>query len=70
MTASVARRIAQLERLLSTAPTGPAFLIAVSRAEADQAIERLHAEFGAGMPRTMYVMILFVGSGVPTCAAI
>ena len=54
---AIERRIAALEQTLRPVPCGPAFVMAASRAKADREIERLRAEFGDAMPKTMFVMI-------------
>ena len=54
---TIGRRIEALERSRRPMRTGPAFVMATSHAEALQQIDRLRAEFGDGLVKTLFVMI-------------
>jgi hypothetical protein len=54
---TIGRRIEALERSRRPMRTGPAFVMATSHVAAQQQIDRLRAEFGDDLLKTMFVMI-------------
>ncbi len=57
MNGALTRRIEQLERAVPAGPSGPSFVMAADASAAEHEIERLHAEFGGRLPKTLFVMI-------------
>jgi hypothetical protein len=56
---TIERRVEALEEALARAgPPRSAFVMARSEAEADRQIERLQTESPAGLPKTLFIMIL------------
>ena len=55
---ALTRRIEQLERATPSGPSGPAFVMAADASAAEREIERLKAEYGDRLPKTLFVMIL------------
>jgi hypothetical protein len=58
MNPALARRVEQLERVLSPATPGPCFVMAFDASAAEREIVRLKVEFGERLPRTLFVMTL------------
>jgi hypothetical protein len=58
VTTTLTRRIEKLERTLAPDIFGPCFIMAPDDDAAKREIDRLKAEFGERLPRTMFVMTL------------
>ena len=54
---TIERRLGALEQVLKPVRYGPSFIMASSRAEANRKIERLEADYGDSLPKTLFVMI-------------
>ncbi len=57
MSSTLTRRIEQLERAAPSGPPGPCFVMAADDSAAEREIERLKAEFGDRLTKTLFVMI-------------
>jgi hypothetical protein len=57
MSTALPRRVGRLERAVPPSPLGPCFVTAPDASAAECAIERLRAEHGDRLPRTLFVMI-------------
>jgi hypothetical protein len=54
---TLARRLGRLERALAPTVSGPVFVMAPDAGAAGREVERLAAEHGERLPRTLFVMV-------------